>query len=70
MVDADALVPDAEAPGGDVLAQITQRFGADGLAPDGSLDHAVALAAAAGLSRIVNGTSSRAHGTHTSAREC
>jgi dephospho-CoA kinase len=40
VVDADALVREAQAPGSDVLAQIAQRFGADVLAPDGTLDRA------------------------------
>ncbi|MGH7531081.1 MAG: dephospho-CoA kinase, partial [Gemmatimonadales bacterium] len=40
VIDADALARDAQAPGGDVLATIVGRFGADVLAPDGTLDRA------------------------------
>jgi dephospho-CoA kinase len=40
IVDADALAREAQAPGGEVLAAITRRFGADVLAPDGTLDRA------------------------------
>src|SRR5437667_1244436 len=40
IIDADALVREAQAPGGDVLAAIARRFGADVLASDGSLDRA------------------------------
>src|SRR5207237_925218 len=38
--DADELVRQAQAPGGEVLAAIAQRCGADGPAPDGSPDRA------------------------------
>jgi dephospho-CoA kinase len=40
IVDADALAREAQAPGSEVLAAIAGRFGADVLAPDGSLDRA------------------------------
>ncbi len=40
IIDADALAREAQAPGTDVLAAIATRFGADVLAPDGSLDRA------------------------------
>src|SRR5436853_7109717 len=40
IIDADALAREAQAPGGEVLAAIAGRFGADVLAPDGSLDRA------------------------------
>src|ERR1041385_5499384 len=40
LIDADELARQAEAPGGVVLAAIAQRFGADVLAPDGSLARA------------------------------
>src|SRR2546422_9780027 len=40
IIDADALAREAQAPGGEVLAAIAGRFGADGLAPDGTLDRA------------------------------
>src|SRR2546425_5088925 len=40
IIDADALARDAQAPGGEVLATIVRRFGADVLASDGSLDRA------------------------------
>src|ERR1051325_6236179 len=40
IIDADELARHAQAPGGVVLAAIAQRFGADVLAPDGSLDRA------------------------------
>src|SRR5438128_8070884 len=39
-IDADALAREAQAPGGEVLAAIAGRFGADVLASDGSLDRA------------------------------
>ena len=37
IIDADELARQAQAPGGEVLAAIAQRFGSDVLAPDGSL---------------------------------
>src|SRR5260370_1240339 len=40
IIDADALARQAQAPGGEVLAAIVRRFGADVLAPDGTLDRA------------------------------
>ncbi|HET7790244.1 MAG TPA: dephospho-CoA kinase [Gemmatimonadales bacterium] len=40
VIDADQLAREAEAPGTAVLAAIARRFGADVLAPDGSLDRA------------------------------
>ena len=40
IIDADALAREAQAPGGEVLAAIAGRFGADVLAPDGTLDRA------------------------------
>src|SRR6266702_3817859 len=40
IIDADVLVREAQAPGGDVLAAIAGRFGADVLASDGTLDRA------------------------------
>src|SRR5213596_3507764 len=40
IIDADVLAREAQAPGGEVLAAIAGRFGADVLAPDGSLDRA------------------------------
>jgi dephospho-CoA kinase len=40
VIDSDALVRDAQAPGTPVLAAIAARFGADMLASDGSLDRA------------------------------
>src|SRR3989449_10342271 len=40
IIDADALARVAQAPGGEVLAAIARRFGADVLAGDGSLDRA------------------------------
>src|SRR5436309_14841176 len=40
IIDADALAREAQAPGGEVLAAIARRFGADVLAADGSLDRA------------------------------
>ena len=40
VIDADALAREAQAPGGEVLAAIVRRFGADVLASDGSLDRA------------------------------
>jgi len=40
IIDADQLAREAQAPGSDVLAAITRRFGADVLDPDGSLDRA------------------------------
>jgi dephospho-CoA kinase len=40
IVDADVLAREAQAPGGDVLAALVRRFGADVLAPDGALDRA------------------------------
>jgi dephospho-CoA kinase len=40
VIDADVLAREAQAPGSEVLAAIVGRFGADVLAPDGSLDRA------------------------------
>ena len=40
IIDADALARGAQAPGGEVLAAIAGRFGADVLASDGTLDRA------------------------------
>jgi dephospho-CoA kinase len=40
VIDADALAREAQAPGGEVLAAIVSRFGADVLTADGSLDRA------------------------------
>src|SRR5229473_5610652 len=40
IIDADALVREAQAPGSAVLAAIAGRFGADVLASDGTLDRA------------------------------
>src|SRR5919204_1776399 len=40
IIDADALVRDAQAPGSTVLAAIAGRFGGDVIAADGSLDRA------------------------------
>src|SRR5437764_14850158 len=40
IIDADVLAREARAPGGEVLAAIAGRFGADVLAADGSLDRA------------------------------
>jgi len=40
IIDADVLVREAQAPGGEVLAAIAGRFGADVLAADGTLDRA------------------------------
>src|SRR5437667_97859 len=40
IIDADMLVREAQAPGGEVLAAIASRFGADVLASDGTLDRA------------------------------
>src|SRR2546427_8667586 len=38
IIDADVLVREAQAPGGEVLAAIAGRFGADVLASDGTLE--------------------------------
>src|SRR5947208_5707680 len=40
IIDADVLVREAQAPGGEVLAAIAGRFGTDVLASDGTLDRA------------------------------
>ncbi len=40
IVDADAIVRDVQAPGSPVLQQLAERFGADVIAADGSLDRA------------------------------
>lgn len=40
IIDADRLAREAQAPGGQVLAAIAGRFGADVLAPNGTLDRA------------------------------
>jgi dephospho-CoA kinase len=46
VLDADAIVREVQAPGGPVMRQIVDRFGAAVVRPDGSLDRA-------GLRRIV-----------------
>lgn len=38
IVDADAIVRDVQAPGSPVLERIAEEFGAEMIAPDGSLD--------------------------------
>ncbi|MBP3978754.1 dephospho-CoA kinase [Microbacterium sp. BLY] len=40
IVDADAIVRDVQAPGSPVLERIAEEFGAEMIAPDGSLDRA------------------------------
>ncbi|MGH8955922.1 MAG: dephospho-CoA kinase [Microbacterium sp.] len=40
IVDADQIVRDVQSPGSPVLARIAETFGADVIAPDGSLDRA------------------------------
>src|SRR5213593_5035253 len=40
IIDADVLAREAQAPGGEVLAAIARRFGADVLVADGALDRA------------------------------
>jgi dephospho-CoA kinase len=40
IVDADVLAREAQAPGGEVLAAVVRRFGADVLGRDGTLDRA------------------------------
>ena len=40
IIDADQLAREAQAPGGEVLRAIVQRFGKEILLPDGSLDRA------------------------------
>jgi dephospho-CoA kinase len=61
VIDADALAREVQSPGGEVLAAIARRFGADVLAADGSLDRAALRAkvmgddaALAGLNAIVH----------------
>jgi len=61
VIDADAIVHELQAPGQPVLAAIVERFGADVLAADGSLDRAALAdlvftddAALAGLNAIVH----------------
>ncbi|WP_144873235.1 dephospho-CoA kinase [Microbacterium sp. 1.5R] len=41
IVDADQIVRDVQAPGSPVLTEIAEVFGAEVIAPDGSLDRAV-----------------------------
>src|SRR5438445_10495382 len=62
IIDADELARQAQAPGGEVLAAIAQRFGSDVLAPDGSLDRAALRSKVMGRSeerRVGKGCSSR-----------
>jgi dephospho-CoA kinase len=40
IVDADAIVRELQAPGGEIVTKLAERFGADVLAADGSLDRA------------------------------
>lgn len=51
VVDADELAREAQAPGTEVLAAIANRFGADVLARDGSLDRAALRAKVMGDDR-------------------
>ena len=46
IVDADAVVRDVQLPGSPVLAKLAERFGADVIAADGSLDRARVAAVA------------------------
>jgi len=61
VIDADVLAREAQAPGGEVLAAIVRRFGADVLTPAGALDRAALRAKVMGddaalgaLNRIVH----------------
>lgn len=77
VIDADALAREAQAPGGGVLAAIAKRFGADVLAPDGTLDRAALRAkvmgddaALAALNAIVHpAVQQRRNELHRIARE-
>jgi dephospho-CoA kinase len=40
VVDADAIVRELQAPGGEIVTRLAERFGDGVLAPDGSLDRA------------------------------
>jgi dephospho-CoA kinase len=40
IVDADAIVRELQAPGGEIVTKLAERFGDGVLAPDGSLDRA------------------------------
>jgi len=53
VIDADALAREAQSPGSAVLAAIARRFGADVLAPDGSLDRAALRAKVMGDDRAL-----------------
>ncbi|MEI8240471.1 MAG: dephospho-CoA kinase, partial [Actinomycetota bacterium] len=46
IVDADAVVRDVQQPGSPVLQQLADRFGAQVIAADGSLDRAAVAAVA------------------------
>ena len=40
IVDADAIVRELQAPGGEIVTKLAERFGDEVVAPDGSLDRA------------------------------
>jgi dephospho-CoA kinase len=76
VIDADALVREAQAPGSPVLAAIAERFGADVLGSDGQLDRAALrrrvmgdAAALAALNAIVHPTVQRRRAELASAAE-
>ena len=61
IIDADELARQAEAPGGEVLAAIVRRFGADVLASDGMLDRAALRAKVMGDQAALDGLNQIVH---------
>lgn len=61
IIDADVLAREAQAPGGTVLAAIAQRFGADVLAADGSLDRAALRAKVMGDDKALSALNALVH---------
>ncbi|HWZ28769.1 MAG TPA: dephospho-CoA kinase [Gemmatimonadales bacterium] len=61
VIDADQLARDAQAPGTEVLAAISRRFGADVLAADGSLDRAALRSKVMGDDAALTGLNAIVH---------
>jgi len=61
IIDADSLAREAQAPGSAVLAAIARRFGADVLAPDGTLDRTALRAKVMGDDAALGGLNAIVH---------
>src|SRR5438128_12553396 len=61
IIDADELTRQAQAPGGEVLAAISRRFGSDVLAPTSRLDRAALRANVMGDQAGLDALNATAH---------